>query len=76
MALSVVRSRAVVMLLLIYCLSIYPLSVGFLVFVVSCGSLRSFLFCSHLYLPDTPNTSRRVLRGVRAKMTLISEYNM
>ena len=25
----------------------------------------------YLYLPDTPNTSRRVLRGVRAKMALI-----
>ena len=24
----------------------------------------------YLYLPDTPNTSRRVLRGVRAKMAL------
>ena len=30
---------------------------------------------NHLYLPDTPNTSRRVLRGVRAKMALIFSPN-
>ena len=29
----------------------------------------------YLYLPDTPNTSRRVLRGVRAKMALIFSPN-
>ena len=29
----------------------------------------------YLYLPDTPNTSRRVLRGVRAKMALIFNPN-
>ena len=28
-----------------------------------------------VYLPDTPNTSRRVLRGVRAKMALIFSQN-
>ena len=31
--------------------------------------------CICLYLPDTPNTSRRVLRGVRAKMALIFSPN-
>ena len=30
---------------------------------------------SFLYLPDTPNTSRRVLRGVRVKMALIFSPN-
>ena len=29
----------------------------------------------YLHLPDTPNTSRRVLRGVRAKMALIFSPN-
>ena len=29
----------------------------------------------NLYLPDSPNTPRRVLRGVRAKMALILSQN-
>ena len=29
----------------------------------------------NLYLPDTPKTARRVLRGVRAKMALIFSQN-
>ena len=29
----------------------------------------------YLYLPDTPNASRRILRGVRAKMVLIFSQN-
>ena len=36
---------------------------------------RWYLIVSILYLPDTPNTSRRVLRGVRAKMALIFSPN-
>ena len=39
------------------------------IFYVDAGT---FLY---LYLPDTPNTSRRVLRGVRAKMALIFSPN-
>ena len=35
---------------------------------------RCYLY-PYLYLPDTPNTSRRVLRGVRAKMALIFSPN-
>ena len=35
--------------------------------------LRGMLL--YLYLPDTPNTSRRVLRGGRAKMTLKFSQN-
>ena len=39
---------------------------------VCCLRLGSAVY---LYLPDTPNTSRRVLRGVRAKMALIFSPN-
>ena len=42
------------------------------------GNFSSFCFplkTIDLYLPDTPNTSRRVLRGVRAKMALIFSPN-
>ena len=34
-----------------------------------------FIWIMYLYLPDTPNTSRRVLRGVHAKMALIFSPN-
>ena len=50
MAWAAVRSGAVVLLLLIYCLVCFPLFVGALcfVFVLLCIALCPFWFCGHL----------------------------